>query len=234
MIYSSLIIVFLVIALSACTSLNQNEMNENPQNASALYSLPDKIDHEKAAKLNIELGLNYLKQEQITRAKAKLTHAKMLAPQLPEVHYAYGYFLETVGEIEQAEKSYLKAISLYPRGGIEHNNYGTFLCRQGKYRLAEKEFLLAINDPHYLNTAEALENAGLCVLQVPDSVKAAKYFEKALRYDPKRVNALIELATLSCQQKNKTLAKAYLERYLAIAKPTARTNQLKQQIAESP
>lgn len=197
-----------------------------------LNHIPDKIDYEKAAKLNIELGLNYLNQSQISRAKAKLTHAKTLAPALPEVHYAYGYFLETVGEIENAEQSYKKAISLHPAGGNEHNNYGAFLCRQGKYQLAEKEFLLAVKDPEFINTAEALENAGLCILEVPDTQKATRYFEKSLRYDPKRPNALIELAQISLNQKNTPLAKEYLSRFHAITKPTERSNHLSQQMAQ--
>ncbi len=209
--------------VAACSSTNEKkDLAENTAQAPSMYDLPESVDYSKAAKLNVELGLNYLKQEQVARAKSKLLRAKTLAPNLPEVHYAYGYFLEYVGEIPAAEKAYQKAVSLNPKGGNEHNNLGAFLCRQHQYRKAEKEFLKAIDDPKYPNTAEALENAGLCVAQVPDSEKAADYFEKALRYDPNRSTALLELAMIRFQEKQYSQANEYHQRFAQIAKPNAR------------
>ncbi len=167
----------------------------------------------KAAKLNVELGLSYLKEGQISRAKSKLNRALALAPHLSEVHYAYGYFFEQIGESEQAEKSYLKAIALNPKGGIEHNNYGAFLCRQKHYRRAEKEFLIAVNDWQYTHTAQAFENAGMCLLLLPDKKSATLYFEKALRHDPKSPHALLELAQLNLEKRDFSKAKQYLLQY---------------------
>lgn len=207
-------------SIIACTPKNKNADTIQP---SSMYDLPESVDYQKAAKLNIELGLNYLKQDQIARAKSKLTRAKTLAPELPEVHYAYAYLLERVGEIDNAAKSYKKAISLKPKGGNEHNNYGTFLCRQHKYREAEKEFLIAVQDPNYMNTGEALENAGLCVMQVPDVAKAREYFEKALRYDPTRPNALIEVAIAYYNEKQWDKAQEHYDRFLQASAPTARS-----------
>jgi type IV pilus assembly protein PilF len=190
---------------------------------SAYQGEANTVDFEKAARLNIELGLNYLKQGQTSRAKSKLNRAKRLAPNLSEVHYAYAFFHEQVGEAESAEKEYLKAISLKRDGGNEHNNYGTFLCRQQRYKDAEKQFLLAVEDPNYNNTAEAYENAGLCVLQKPDVARAVEYFEKALRYDQNRSNALLELAIIRFKEKNIQQAQAYFNLYAQAAKPTARS-----------
>jgi len=208
--------------LAACSG-NKDDKNLalNSQSPS-MYDLPESIDHIKAAKLNVELGLNYLKQEQVSRAKSKLLRAKKLAPDLPEVHYSYGYFLEYVGEIPAAEKSYQKAVSLNPKGGNERNNLGAFLCRQHQYRKAEKEFLKAIDDPNYPNTAEALENAGVCVNQIPDVAKAVEYFEKSLRYDANRSTALLELAMIRYQEKQYQQANEYHQRFAQIARPNAR------------
>jgi type IV pilus assembly protein PilF len=139
------------------------------------------------------------------------------------VHYSYAYYLERVGETKEAEKSYQKAVSLNPKGGNEHNNYGAFLCRQRLYKQAEKEFLKAIEDPNYNNTAEALENAGLCIQQVPDVAKATEYYEKALRYDPNRANALLELSVMKMRERRWLEANDYYNRYSQIAKPNARS-----------
>lgn len=219
----ALIIIALVSSLFACSSDPAKEAERNDNTSHNLYDLPETVDLEKAARLNVELGISYLNQGQIARAKSKFTRAKNLAPHLPEVHYSYAYFQERTGEIENAEKSYQKAVSLNPKGGNEHNNYGAFLCRQSQFRAAEKEFLKAVEDPNYMNTAEAFENAGLCILQLPDTAKAIEYFDKALRYDPSRSNALIEMAVISYKEGKISQAKEYLSRFAQVSNPTARS-----------
>ncbi|MBN9287134.1 MAG: type IV pilus biogenesis/stability protein PilW [Gammaproteobacteria bacterium 39-13] len=216
-------ILILAGSLVACSSPNKKETTISEGSVPSMYALPNTKDLDKAARLNIELGVNYLKQDQISRAKSKFIRAKELAPNLSEAHYSYGFFLERVGENEEAEKAYQKAISLNAKGGNEHNMYGAFLCRQHKYRKAEKEFLKAIDDPNYTLTAETYENAGLCVQQIPDMAKAAEYFEKALRYDPNRTNALLEMAIIKYQQKNISDAKAYHTRFTQLSQPNARS-----------
>ncbi len=216
------ILLGLIGSLTTACQKNPAKPSKEPGTINSLYELPS-ADREKAAKLNLELGVGYLKQDQIARAKAKFIRAKELAPNLPEVHYSYGYFLERVGEREEAEKAYLKALSLNGKGGNEHNMYGAFLCRAKKYKLAEKEFLKAVEDPNFNQTAEAFENAGLCVLQIPDVAKATEYLEKSLRYDINRPNALLELAILKFQTRNFDAAKEYHARFTQLSKANARS-----------
>ena len=52
-----------------------------------------------AAKTNVELGLEYLSQGQVARAKSKLIHAAKLSPNLPEAHSALAYFYERAGDM---------------------------------------------------------------------------------------------------------------------------------------
>jgi type IV pilus assembly protein PilF len=234
-------VIFIVSLLISCSS---NPMNEGEQEKEkdkdkgqekeslSLYDLPETLDLEKAARLNIELGIGYLNKGQVPRAKTKFMRAMQLGPQLPETHYAYGYFQERTGDLLSAEKSYLKAITLSPKTGNAHNNYGAFLCRQAKYRQAEKEFLKAVADPSYLSTAEALENAGLCVLQIPDQQKAVEYFERTLRYDQNRPHALLELALIYYREKRYDEARENLMRFSQIADPTARSLLLNIELAK--
>lgn len=227
-------IVFIVSLLISCSSdPKDDEKNKEQEKESlSLYDLPETVDLEKAARLNIELGIGYLNKEQVPRAKAKFMRAIKLAPQLPEVHYAYGYFQERTGDFVSAEKLYLKAISISSKAGNAHNNYGAFLCRQAKYRQAEKEFLKAVADPSYVNIAEALENAGLCVLQIPDQQKAVEYFEKALRYDQNRPHALLELALIYYRERHYDKARENLIRFSQVSDPTARSLLLNIELAK--
>ncbi|MGD9591280.1 MAG: type IV pilus biogenesis/stability protein PilW [Candidatus Berkiella sp.] len=217
------ILLGLTSALVACGQPKKlAKANDSNGSLNSLYELPQ-ADKIKAAKLNLELGVSYLKQDQISRAKSKFIHAKELAPNLPEVHYSYGYFLERVGENDEAQKAYLKAIALNGKGGNEHNMYGAFLCRQKKFKDAEKEFLKAVDDPSFTQTAEAFENAGLCVLQIPEQAKAAEYLEKSLRYDMNRTNALLELAIIKYQLRKFDEAKDYHARFMVLSKANVRS-----------
>lgn len=207
--------------------------NEEIQSAqSSMYDIPSVINLEKAAKLNVELGLSYLHQGQNARAKMKLLRAKKLAPDMPDVHYAYGYYLETIGELVDAEKSYLKAIQYGSNNGKAHNNYGAFLCRVSRYRESEKQFMLVLEDKNYTRTGEVYENAGICVMQIPEMAKAQAYFEKALRHDPNRYNAMLELAIIKYRQNNILEAQSYYSTYTKLAISTKRSLLLGVKLAE--
>jgi type IV pilus assembly protein PilF len=151
----------------------------------------------KSAKINMQLGMSYLQKKDMKRAKERLLAAIDTAPNMPECWYSFGYFLEMTGEPEQAEKYYLTAVKLAPGKGDTHNNYGTFLCRVGKYKQAIHEFLLAVGDMHYLQTASAYENAGLCAMKIPNRQLALLYFNKALKHDPFMEVSQQELAMLN-------------------------------------
>ena len=172
-----------------------------------------KTDLSKAASYNVQLGLAYLKQGDRPRAKKKLLTALEQEPKSPDVHSAMAYYFEQISEPVQAEKYYLKAISLASNSGAQFNNYGAFLCRQGDYKNAEQYFLKAVNDLHYIHTAGAYENAGLCALSVHDIGKARHYFTKALNQDPSRKVSFYELIKLETKNGQNTEAYALLRKH---------------------
>ena len=219
----------LVSVLISCSSDPKKEdekekkQKEKDNELISLYQLPQIIDLEKAARLNVELGIGYLSQNQVPRAKSKFLRAMKIAPHLPEVHSGYAYFQEQTGDMDNAEKAYLKAISLNPKGGSGHHDYGSFLCRQKQYRKAEKEFLKAVADPHFMQTGESLENAGLCVLQIPDQEKAIEYFERAILHDSDRTQAILELALIHFRAGRTYEAQQYFNKFNKISEANARS-----------
>lgn len=194
-----LIIVSFVV-LTACVSKQTSQMQvkrEDPRT--------------KAASYNTQLGLAYLDQGNIKRAKKKLLLALSQAPNSPEVNGSMAYYLETTGELNKADAYYKKAIKLAPNSGAQLNNYGAYLCRRGLYLEANHRFEQAAKDPRYLNTAAAYENAGLCSMAIPDIKKAKNYFDKALMQDPKRIQSLQQLVVISQRLKNSRQALAYAD-----------------------
>lgn len=195
--------VFLILALQACKN-NPSPAEEIPQKKPKLSS---------AAKYNTQLGIAYLEQGNIPRAKKKLLIAAEQDPQSADVSAALGYFYERTKEFDTAKTYYLKALSLAPESGAQMNNYGAFLCGQGEYALAESWFLKAIHNKQYLNTAAAYENAGFCAEKAKDLAKAEKWLSKALDQDPSRKKALYKLLKLQRDQGKLQDSLASIEKY---------------------
>lgn len=186
----SLIVVIGIVSLQACQHSNEanDEANVKKKNQS------------DAAGYNVQLGLGYLNQGNIPRAKRKLLLALEQAPNSPDANAAMAYYMEKTGVPESAKTYYQKAMASAPGRGTQFNNYGAFLCRQENYAEAEVYFLKAVDDPQYEHTAGAYENAGLCALAIPNAQKAEQFFLKALKQDPSRRQSLSELVQLEVKQ----------------------------------
>lgn len=207
-----MVIFFRIAVFLACTLLYgcQQLQEENTAKENA------RQNRKEASSLNTRLGLAYLKQGDVPRAKQKLLSALDYAPDSAESNGAMAFFLEKTADFNQAKKYYLKALSLARGSGEQLNNYGAFLCRRGQYAQAESYFLKAINDVHYINSAAAYENAGLCAEAIPDLTKAVSYFSKALASDPGRRQSLYKLVSIELEQDNIHQALENLSKHLAL------------------
>ena len=168
---------------------------------------------DEASSYNVQLGMGYLKQGDSPRAKRKFLGALALAPDSAEANGAIAWYFEKTGDLAKAAKYYQKALHLAPGSGSQLNNYGAFLCRTGKYRESETYFIKAVDDEHYINTAGAWENAGLCVAAIPDYSKAELYLTRALEQDARRKQSLYELTSIQVKQNQERKALSFLHKY---------------------
>lgn len=167
----------------------------------------------KASEYNVRLGLAYLQEGDKQRAKEKLLKAHEQNPYSPIVKSALAYFFEDIEEWKQAENYHLQAIKFNKDTGTVHNNYGRFLCQRNRYSEAESHFLIAAQDPNYINTASAYENAGLCMMQASNTEKAISYLYKSLQQNPQLEKASLGLAQLYFQEKEYMEAYTYWQQY---------------------
>jgi type IV pilus assembly protein PilF len=213
--------------LTGCKSTPQPDNNElAPSGHSGPRSKAD------IAKINVQLGMAYLEQKNVQRAKQKFLLALDQGPNIPETWYSMAYFLEATGNQEEASKYYLKAVEVAPGRGDAQNNYGTFLCRSGRYQESIKHFMLAAKSPEYLDPAAAYENAGMCAMKIPSYQQAEGYFKQALLKDPARTLSLLKLAEVDIKLGNIENAKKMLNQFALVAEPTPESEALHQQIAK--
>ena len=196
----SVFVLAIVLFLTGCQSMNGSRPN---------YAAPDK----KAAELNMRLGLNYLQRGDYEIALEKLEKALQQDPGLSPAHNTLALLYQRIGENDKAEHHFKQAIRYEPDYSQAHNNFGVFLCQAGRYKEAEQSFLEAVKNPLYRNTAQAYENAGLCISRIPDSVLAKSYLRKALQYNPNLWKSLLQMAEMHYDEQDYLRARAYIERY---------------------
>lgn len=180
-----------------------------------------KVDKVSAARQRVQLGLTYLQKGNSEQAKANLDRALAFAPNLEEVHIAFAYYYQSVGELDKTEQAYREAINSSDATGDSYNNFGAFLCQQGKYAESEKMFLKAVEQPLYTRSASTYENLGICSRKAGQVSKAQKYFAMALKYDPRRRTSLIELTEIDYEQGRFAEAREQLSRYHRVAAESA-------------
>lgn len=224
-IYLKIMMIGFAIFICACTS-NQAQDDDSDVVAKSITA-----NNPKAASINMQLGVGYLQQGDIDRAKQKLLLAQQQDPASPLTHDALAYFYATTGDTEKADSYYRQAIAIAPHDGKTLNNYGVFLCSQGKYQQALAYFYKAVKDPAYVTTGQAYENAGLCAEQIPDTKTAESLFNRALQNDPSLATSNLEMAKILFDQKQYDKSVLYLKRYKMNAKPNSESLWLEIQLA---
>jgi len=173
---------------------------------------------EKAAEINVSLGLSYFQRGEYKIALEKLEKALRQNPNLPSAHNTIALLYQRLGENVKAEKHFKQAVQRDPTYSAAQNNYGVFLCQQSRYEEAEQRFLESLKNPLYSSPAQALENAGMCANRIPDQTLAESYFLKALQINPNLAKSLLQMAKLRFLNVNYEDAQAYIKRYQSVAK----------------
>lgn len=159
---------------------------------------PPKIKSDPIAmsESRIELGLGYMGQGNMVRARENLELAVKHAPSYYRARLSIAHYYEQVGEVDEARDAYKKALRLDARNGNVLNNYGTFLCKQGEYEQADKYFNRAIDQPYYYLVSASYENAAFCAFKAGEVEQAKYYFSRAIDHDPNRVKSILQLSKI--------------------------------------
>ncbi|WP_191091677.1 type IV pilus biogenesis/stability protein PilW [Affinibrenneria salicis] len=137
-----------------------------------------------AGQTRLQLGLEYLAQNNLDAARRNLEKALAAAPQDYRTQLGMALYEQRVGENQAAGQRYRQALQLAPQNGSVMNNYGAFLCGLGQYVAAQQQFDAAAQLPDYRQVADSLENAGYCFFHAGQNDNARRLLRRALKYDP--------------------------------------------------
>jgi type IV pilus assembly protein PilF len=173
-------------------------------------------DDKQAARINTQLGSDYLRRGQADLAEEKLKRAIKQDPDYALAYVSLAYLYSQRGDLGDAERAYRRALRLDPGNAVVKNNFAVFLCRHNPtpQQVAEAERMLveAAQDPSYSTPEAAWTNAGVC-LRSTQPEKAERYFRAALEVQPEFPEALKHMAWLSYAKLDYLRTRAFLQRY---------------------
>ncbi len=180
----------------------------------------NKGSDEDAALYNTQLGVQYMRQGKLERAMEKFQRALEQDPNRADTHQAIAVLYERIGETDKADTHYRRALRLEGDSPEILNAYGAFLCNQGRRKEGQGYFERAALTPLYSTPAAAFTNAGVCARADERPEDAEQYFRRALAVDPRFVEALLQMASLTYEQGYYLQTRAFVERFLQTSKAT--------------
>ena len=186
-------------------------------------SSKDSLSKEEEAKLYLQMGVRYLEMDMLKIAKENLEMAESIDPNSASIHNSLGALYERLKMFLNARQQYRKAVDLDMDNAGAKNNYGRFLCERGNYEegmeLLNEALALPLNNRKWF----AYTNIGRCELRNGKKKLAEANFRMALQINKNFSPALFEMQKISYHSEKYMSARAFLERYLSVARHSSAT-----------
>lgn len=171
----------------------------------------------EAGKINARLAMEYLKRDQLQVAQEKVEKALAQNPKDVNVQLAAGLVYERLHEMKRAEKHFRQAVRADASSPEALNALGAFLCRNNEHEKGEEMFYKAAQNPVYRTPYVAYTNAGVCARSAGNLERAEQYLRRALASQVDYPETYAQLAGVLHERGNDLQARAFVERFLAIA-----------------
>jgi type IV pilus assembly protein PilF len=197
----------LAASLAGCMSTNSNQLGTP--------------DNERAAEINLEIGMDALRKNNLNQAKEKIDRSIEQNPRNSKAQITAGMLYDRLGDSNKAEAHFAKGLALDPKNPEVQNNYGAYLCQKGKYERGEKLMIEAATNPLYRTPEVGFLNAANCARNGGDLKRAEENLRSALKVRPKFGEALYQMADLQYKQTDYLSARGFLERYQEVGRTSA-------------
>jgi len=175
----------------------------------------------EAGKINARLAMEYLKREQLQVAREKVDKALLQNPKDANVQLSAGLVYERLNDKRRAEKHYRQALKADGNSPAALNALGAFLCRNQEHAKGEAMFVKAARNQEYQTPVVAYTNAGVCARSAGNLERAEQYLRQALSVQANYPETFAQLAGVLHDRGNYLQARAFIERFLAVAPVTA-------------
>lgn len=199
----------LALAVAGCTN-HQPKLMNTPQ-------------PERAAEINLEIGMDHLRKGNLAQAKEKIDRSLEQNPRSSKGQMTAGMLYERLGDPDKADGHFARGLALDPKNPETQNNYAAYLCQKGRYERGEKLALEAAANQLYRTPEVAYLNAANCAGNAGDLKRAEENLRKALAVRPRFDEALFRMADLAYKQTDYLTARGFLERYMAVGRTNPAT-----------
>lgn len=175
---------------------------------------------EEAGRINARLAMEYLKRGQLQVAQEKIEKALAQNPKDANVQLSAGLVYERLRDKKLAEKHFRQAVRVAPDSPEAQNALGAYFCRNDQQSKGEEMFVKAANNPLYRTPFVAYTNAGVCARSAGKLEQAERYLRQALASQVDYPETYAQLAGVLHQRGDDLHARAFVERFLAIAPAT--------------
>ena len=175
----------------------------------------------EAGKINARLAMEYLKRDQLQVAQEKIEKALVQNPKDVNVQLAAGLVYERLHDKKGAEKHFRQALRAAPDSPEALNALGAFLCRNEEHEKGQEMFVKAAQNQIYRTPYVAYTNAGVCARSAGNLEHAEQYLRMALTSQVDYPETYAQLAGVLHDRGSDLQARAFVERFLAIAPATA-------------
>lgn len=195
----------LVLALAGCVAVPPS-----PDRPPRVEFEP--ADAAKHARLRLELAGMYLSRGQTSTALDEVKRAIAARPEMAEAHSLLGLVYGAMGETEQADASFQRALQLGPTDGDILHNYGWFLCQQRRWPQADAQFNAALAQPQYRDAMRTLLAQGVCQARAGRWQEAERTLSRSYELDSANPMTAYNLSEVLMRQGELERARFYIAR----------------------
>jgi type IV pilus assembly protein PilF len=178
-----ILIVSAVLSMLGAACTTTTTVNGEPVATPSPASPLSDADARKRADIRLKLAASYYQKAQFNIALEEARRALQADPNYAEAYGLLGLIYMDLGDRREADVNFARALKLDPASPELNNNYGWYLCQTGRERESVEYFLRAAENKLYATPGKAIQNAGVCMMQVRDYKAAEQHLRRSFELD---------------------------------------------------